>query len=310
MNTAPNQTATYAAVLTAFNALSTIDAALDSILNQSIQPNEIFIIDDYSTDRTYEHLLEKTHGIPKARVIRNESNMGQSFSKNRAGLECTSDLLVFFDDDDISHPERSREHLDMLQKGADISFVSSCKKYPNSYQVLCQNVESGVVDVNAVKMFKRLAFGEKKGLKGEFWIPSSTSAIKRGLLNTLNGFDEEMRRLEDAEFVVRAALNDCRFAWSSKILVDRFSTVSPEKGGTIETLYENKFIYKFDYLLAPKEFKKALKLIAIRRAYFAGEKLKFVSLILRSLHIGVYGPSRVLSFFRRLFHDWRKRDAE
>lgn len=310
LNTAPKQTATYAAVLTTFNAVDTLDSALKSILNQSVQPHEIFVIDDCSTDETYERLLEKTNGIPNTKVVRNSSNKGQSYSKNLASLECTSDLLIFFDDDDIAHPERSQEHLAMLQKGADVSFVSSKKRYPNSYQVLCRNNESGVMKVNAVEMFKRLAFGEKIGLKGELWIPSSTSAIKRDFLNSLKGFDVEMRRLEDAEFVVRAALNDARFAWSSKILVDRFYTFSPEKGGTTEMLYEDKFISKFHFLLDPREYKRALRLIAIRRAYFAGKKLKFILLILKSPDVIVFAPSRVLNFFRRLSHDWSLRNAK
>lgn len=310
LNTAHKQAATYAAVLTTFNAVDTLDSALESILNQSTQPSEIIIIDDCSTDQTYEYLLEKTNGIPNTRVLRNLSNMGQSYSKNLASLECTSDLLIFFDDDDIAHPERSREHLAMLQKGADVSFVSSTKRYPNSYQVLCRNDETGVLKVNAVEMFRRLAFGEKVGLKGELWIPSSTSAIKRDFLNSLKGFDVEMRRLEDAEFIVRAALNDGCFAWSSKILVERFYTVSPEKGGTTEMLYEDKFISKFQFLVDPREYKKALRLIAIRRAYFAGQKLKFVLLILKSPGVIVFAPSRVLNFFSRLSHDWSLRNAK
>lgn len=310
MNTAPEQAVTYAAVLTTFNAVRTVDSALKSILNQSIQPNEIFIIDDCSTDKTYEHLVGMIYGIPNLKIIRNPSNMGQSFSKNLAGLESTSDLLVFFDDDDISHPDRSKEHIELFLKGADISFVSSNKKYPNSYQVLCINNESGVIELKAVEMFKRLAFGEKKGFKGEFWIPSSTSAIKRVCFNSLNGFDVEMRRLEDAEFVVRAALNGCRFAWSSKVLVDRIYTASPEKGGTTEMIYEDKFISKFQFLVHSKDYKKALALIAIRRAYFAGQRLEFVSLILRSPHLFVFAPSRILNFFRRLSHDWIIRNAK
>jgi glycosyltransferase involved in cell wall biosynthesis len=310
LNTAPEQTATYAAVLTTFNAIDTIDSALESILNQSVQPNEIFIIDDCSTDETYELLLDKVNGISNIRVIRNPRNMGQSFSKNLASLESKSSLLIFFDDDDVSHPERSREHIGMLQNGADMSFVSSSKNYPNSYQVLCKNIESGVLKVNAAEMFKRLALGEKNSVKGELWIPSSTSAIKRDFLNSLNGFDVEMRRLEDAELVVRAALNDCHFSWSSKILVDRFYTTSPEKGGTTEMVYEDKFISKFRYLIAPKEYENALKLVAIRRAYFGGDKVRFISLILKSPHMVIYGPSRMLKFFRRLSHDWKIRNAQ
>ena len=310
MNTVPEYTATYAAVLTTFNAQNTIGPALESIFNQTIKPSEIFVVDDCSSDKTYERLIEITSGMPNTRVVRNLSNMGQSFSKNLSGLECESDLLIFFDDDDISHPERSREHLVMFMRGADINFVSSNKIYPNSYQVGCVSIDSGITRIDPVQMFKRLAFGEKGSMRGEHWIPSSTSAIKRELLNSLDGFDVSMRRLEDAEIVIRAALSDCHFAWSSKILVNRFFTISPEKGGTTEMLYEDKFISKFQHLISPSEFQKGLKLIAIRRAYFAGKKLKFIALIFTSPGMIVSTPWRILNFTQRFLHDWRMRRAK
>ena len=94
------------------------------------------------------------------------------------------------------------------------------------------------------------------------------------------------------------------------MLVDRIYTASPEKGGTSEMFYEDRFISKFQFLVDPKDYKNALALIAIRRAYFAGQKLEFVSLILRSPHLFVFAPSRILNFFRRLAHDWNIRNAK
>ena len=42
----------YAAVLTTYNSEATIRSALTSILAQELMPAEIFICDDFSTDRT------------------------------------------------------------------------------------------------------------------------------------------------------------------------------------------------------------------------------------------------------------------
>ena len=105
MNTASSALATYAAVLTTFNAEKTIERALESILAQSISATEIVIIDDASQDATVKILHSSFNHVPNLTIIVNEKNSGQSFSRNIAAQISTSELLIFFDDDDISHPQ-------------------------------------------------------------------------------------------------------------------------------------------------------------------------------------------------------------
>ena len=307
MNTPPDKAITYCAILTTFNAQKMIKGAVNAILEQSIKAREIIIVDDMSTDETVSILEDSFSHIPNLKIFTNKSNSGQSHSRNLAAEFSTSDLLIFFDDDDISHSERASEHIRMFEIGADINFVSSIKKYSNSYEVLCENEDRNLVKLDAVSLLRRLALGEQDTALGQVWIPASTSAIGRSLFQSLGGFDTGMRRLEDAELIVRAAISGCCGAWSSKVMVVRASTQSDSKGGTLETDYEKKFVMKFQELLTKTELNRAMKLIEIRRAYFSRNRARLIllSLISPSLLIGPEG--RLHAFLKRVLHDKRQR---
>ena len=298
---------TYSAIVTTFNAQKMIKNVVNSILEQTIKAHEIIIVDDMSTDETVRILEDSFSHLLNLRIISNENNSGQSHSRNIAAQFSTSDLLIFFDDDDISHPERASEHFRMFESGADINFVSSIKKYPNSYEVLCQNEDRDVVKLDALTLLKRLAFGEQSNTLGKVWIPASTSAIGRSFFQSLGGFNTEMRRLEDAEIVVRAAISGCRGAWSSKVLVDRASTQSDLKGGTLEMDYEKRFVMTFQGLFTKTELNRAMKLIEIRRAYFSKKKVRLIFLSCTSPSLLIGSQGRLFAFIKRLVHDKRLR---
>ena len=65
----------------AFNAESTIKLCINSILNQTIKPSEILVINDASTDNTENILLEFKNKIS---IIKNSTNLGISHSMNIA----------------------------------------------------------------------------------------------------------------------------------------------------------------------------------------------------------------------------------
>jgi len=64
-----------------YNGASTIEYALKSIFNQTIEPNEILVIDDCSTDKTFDILKKYEKRIT---IIRNDTNMGLAFTRNKA----------------------------------------------------------------------------------------------------------------------------------------------------------------------------------------------------------------------------------
>jgi glycosyltransferase involved in cell wall biosynthesis len=87
-------------LIPAYNAAATIQATLDSALNQTIRPSEILVVDDGCTDRTASIL--SSYG-DKITVI-SQANAGAATSRNRLCEMAGGDLIAFLDADDIWHP--------------------------------------------------------------------------------------------------------------------------------------------------------------------------------------------------------------
>lgn len=96
-------------IIPLYNKCSTILIALNSLLKQEILPNEVIIIDDCSTDGSYEILLSflQTQSIINSnlsfiKVFRNRINSGPGKTRNY-GIELSKGDLIFFLDADDSY---------------------------------------------------------------------------------------------------------------------------------------------------------------------------------------------------------------
>lgn len=89
------------AVIPVFNSVSTLERAVNSLL---IQPeiNEIFIVDDGSTDGSYELGLELKSKFPIIKVLThpNYVNCGAPSSRNLGLKFCSNEWIQFLDADD------------------------------------------------------------------------------------------------------------------------------------------------------------------------------------------------------------------
>ena len=98
-------------VLLAYNQENFIQEAVRSVLAQTFEPLEIFMIDDCSTDNTFS-LMEKEvceyNGEYTVKLYQNDKNIGLAASLNRAWEETNGDFLVVQAGDDVSLPERTQ----------------------------------------------------------------------------------------------------------------------------------------------------------------------------------------------------------
>ena len=95
-------------VMPVFNNSTTIIRALDSIINQSVIPNRIIIIDDASTDETLSLIYDWSKEFSNVEILQNKLNLGPSATRNRGWDAATSDLIAFLDADDSWHTEKLR----------------------------------------------------------------------------------------------------------------------------------------------------------------------------------------------------------
>lgn len=85
-----------------YNGEKFLEEQLNSIIQQSRQPDEIIICDDCSNDRTVEKaktILAKWQGI--SRIIENDHNLGYRMNFQKAISLCQGDIIFLSDQDDV-----------------------------------------------------------------------------------------------------------------------------------------------------------------------------------------------------------------
>jgi len=98
-------------VLPVFNAEQTIERAVASILEQSLPPVELIIVDDGSTDRTIDVL--KSFKDDRIELVQ-QPHSGVAAAANAGTKLATSPLIARMDADDVSHQQRLEKQASLL----------------------------------------------------------------------------------------------------------------------------------------------------------------------------------------------------
>lgn len=96
--------------------------ALDSMLKQTIEPDEIVLVEDGPlTDELYEVLSD----YPMLHRIRNEKNLGLGLALNVGLKQCRNELVARMDTDDCSKPNRCEKQLARFLEKPYLAIVGS-----------------------------------------------------------------------------------------------------------------------------------------------------------------------------------------
>lgn len=101
--------------------------AIDSMLNQTVPPDEIVIVEDGPlTDELYEVIERYQKDFPNIfKIVINEKNIGLGLSLNRGLQKCKNELVARMDTDDISKPMRCEKQLQAFENDNSLSIVGS-----------------------------------------------------------------------------------------------------------------------------------------------------------------------------------------
>lgn len=96
--------------------------AIDSMLNQTVAPDEIVLVEDGPlTDDLYAVL----DGYPMLHRVKNEINLGLGLALNVGLKECRNELVARMDTDDCSKPERCEKQLQRFLEKPYLAVVGS-----------------------------------------------------------------------------------------------------------------------------------------------------------------------------------------
>ncbi|MBC7384391.1 MAG: glycosyltransferase family 2 protein [Bacteroidia bacterium] len=112
-----------------YNAALYVEAALDSVLSQTYRNLEIILIDDGSTDNTYDKLNKIALTDKRIILVRNEKNLGLIKSLNK-GIDMVTGLYIErFDADDLISSNRIENQILVLTTHPEISLLTSYATY-------------------------------------------------------------------------------------------------------------------------------------------------------------------------------------
>ncbi len=105
-----------------FNRGAWVGDAVRSVLAQTVREIEHVVVDDGSTDGTFEVLQELAASDDRVQVARQE-NRGPSAARNRALSMATGTYVTFLDSDDLLPPDRLEKQLRYLEEHPDADAV-------------------------------------------------------------------------------------------------------------------------------------------------------------------------------------------
>ena len=108
-----------------YNAEEYLSKTLESVKSQTYKTWELFAIDDWSTDKSYNILLDFAKKDKRVKVYRNGKHRGVAGAANLALSMIKSDYVARMDADDLMHPERIEKQLKFLKNHKNVVVVGS-----------------------------------------------------------------------------------------------------------------------------------------------------------------------------------------
>lgn len=300
--------------ITCFNAADTILRAIKSALDQDWTDTEIIVVDDCSSDESVAIVEAAIAGVDKARLIRHAVNSGTAAARNTILAEANGEFIAFFDDDDISRPDRLRVQYERIVSyeratGATLvaCYTSGTRFYPNGYEMPLSAIGSRpIVPVGTVLADYLLAFTRRPGVYYGSGTPTCSMMARATTFARVGGFDEAMRRQEDADFAVRLALDGGHFIGTPEPLLQQYATTGSEKSARIEHESLRRLLDKNrEYLQKQGLYDYMIGWSEIRFRHFNRQPLQALLALLR---LGMRHPIRVVRHFlvsasRRYWHE-------
>ena len=116
-------------IMSCYNSENTLKSSIESILNQTYKNIEFLIINDASTDTTFEILKSYQVENNKIKIFSNNHNIGLTKSLNLLIKNSTGEFIARQDADDISYKNRIEKQVFEMEKfNLDFSVTRAIRK--------------------------------------------------------------------------------------------------------------------------------------------------------------------------------------
>jgi len=181
---------TLSAVVPNYNHAKYLPACLSAILRQSVQPLEVLVLDDVSTDNSLEVIKRIAAQNPLVRLVQNEKNLGVMPNLNK-GVELSRGEYVYVASaDDEIVPGLFEKSLRLLAQYPQAAFCCAVAEWRETFSGLVWHMAAGMADQPCFLSPDEMV---QLGKQGKLALVSSTAVQKREPLRQAGSFPPELR---------------------------------------------------------------------------------------------------------------------
>lgn len=210
-------------VMPLYNKEAEVERALRSVVEQSLSPHEIIVVDDGSTDasRAIVERIMAEHTDASIRLI-TQPNGGVSAARNRGIAEATGDYIALLDADDVWLTGYIAEVCRLME------YYPEADAYSTAFDIISGS-ERVAASVPTTEGYINIA---EEALQRRYPIIPSTATLRRESVLRAGGFPEGMRIGEDQWLWVRMMQQGATFCFSPMSLV-RYSRTASNRSASI-----------------------------------------------------------------------------
>jgi glycosyltransferase involved in cell wall biosynthesis len=192
---------TLAVILPNYNHGKYLPTAMQALLDKTRPPDEIVVIDDGSTDNSWEIIQDFASRSSSIRPFRNEKNMGPLYTVNRALGLTQADYIYSGASDDCVLPGFFEKCMDLLAKHPEAGLCCTIGDWHEVSSGLHWQPGAGMADVPSYFSPRKMIELERQG---RLFIPTNTAVMKRSALLEAGGFLHELKCICDwfADYVI------------------------------------------------------------------------------------------------------------
>jgi len=186
-----------------YNHEAFISECLNSAINQTISPSEIVVLDDASTDNSFEVLSSINH--PLIKTISENNNFGGA-NTSKGLSKCNGDFIALLNSDDAWAPEKLQKQLNCISSfsgiGAIFTHVHAIDESGNTWS------NNSLNHLKAFNVTNRSRYDWLRHffLHGNPFCASS-AFIKKECLDKVGSFNGSYIQLQDLDMWIRIALD-------------------------------------------------------------------------------------------------------
>ncbi len=198
-------------IIPLYNHEAYITACLESVAAQTHPELELVIVDDHSTDRSFDLARMTINGMQdrfaRIKLVRNSRNRGAAFSLNRGIAVAKGSILTFLNSDDLYVPERLTTILDaMAQKKRRWGFSRIDPIGPDGFPYWASR-EAHIFSIEPAQLQHAFPAPSWSLLQLQASISTGNIVVTRELALAVGGF-QSLSYCHDWAFVLACAWHD------------------------------------------------------------------------------------------------------